>query len=272
MRCQPDFCAFSFLGTKGMALTRRMSGGHDEHRAMGRLRFMTNLIQLAGVEPLARGGHRVVYPYPGNPGWCIKIESPTPERKARDCRRGWRRLFGRRSPEDGENRWEYAAYQELERRADPQVWRHIPCCQGWVETDLGRGLAVEWITRRDGTPAESFADRVQTNYDEASRRALAEVEEWLLRHRVRVGDLHPSNLVFGTGQEDGEERLFVIDGMGDRDILWRPYLSLFRPLKIRRKIRRMERRIQSLICKAAALVFLGILDDAAALAGTAFLL
>lgn len=229
-----------------------------------------DLIQLVGVTPLACGGHRVVYPHPGEPGWCIKIESPTPERKARDERGFWRRLLSNRPGEDGENRREYAAYRELERTANPEVWRHIPRCRGWVDTDAGRGLVVEWITRTDGRPAESFADRVQNNYDEEARRALTSVETWLLKHRVRVGDLHPSNLVFGGGGDGGEDRLYVIDGLGDRDIMWRPWLRLFRPIKIRRKIRRMKRRIQSLLCQVAIVVFLGLPEDAAALTSATF--
>lgn len=230
------------------------------------LHLMSDVIELGKVEPLARGGHRVVYPYPGKPGWCIKIESPTPERKARDCRRFWRRLLSGQSQEDGENRWEYAAYDELQRSGNPELWRHIPRCRGWVETDLGRGLVVEWITREDGSPAESFAQRVRNNFDKDARRALQEVEEWMLKHRVRVGDLHPSNLVFGTDGENGGERLFVIDGMGDRDLIWRPYLRLLRPIKIRRKIRRMERRIQSLLCNASSVALLSFLEDLAAVA------
>lgn len=227
---------------------------------------MSDLIELSDVQPLARGGHRVVYPYPGRPDWCIKVESPTPERRARNRRGLWRRLRLRWSEQDGENRREHAAYLELQRKEQSEIWRHIPRCEGWVSTDQGRGLALEWITGPDGQTAECFADRIQTNFDDSSRQALDEIERWLLEHRVRVGDLHPSNLVFGTGIDGREERLYVIDGLGARDLLWRPCFRFIRPIKIRRKIRRMELRIQSLLCNAASVAVLGLLEDFAAVA------
>lgn len=227
---------------------------------------VNDLIEINGTAPLARGGHRVVYPYPGRPHWCVKIEAPTAEREARNSRGVWRRLRPHWSGEDGENRREYAAYRELQRQNVPEIWRHMPRCEGWVSTDQGRGLALEWITGPDGAPARSFAARIRTKFDAMSRRALDEIERWLLKHRIPVGDLHPSNLVFGTGIDGGDERLYVIDGLGARDLLWRPCFRVFRPLKIQRKIRRMEFRIQSLLCKTASLLWLGLLEDLGALA------
>jgi hypothetical protein len=81
------------------------------------------------------------------------------------------------------------------------------------------------------------------SYDASCQAALAELKGFLLQHLIRIGDLHPSNLLICIPPDATHERLFIIDGLADRHFLWWPCFRFLRRFKVRRKIWRMERRI-----------------------------
>lgn len=200
-------------------------------------------VSLADQPPVGTGGYRRCHLFPGRPEWCIKTMLRPPSRVTGARRNGLLRWL--RGETADENQRDYEAYTELQRISRESLWRHVPRCGGWVETDLGPGLVVEYIRGPRGRPAETLADRRERQWDDAARQAVAELEAFLLRHRLRVGDLHPTNLLFGVREEGEPERLFIVDGLGDRHWLWWRYLRFLRPLKLRRKIWRMRRRMLS---------------------------
>lgn len=194
-------------------------------------------VHLAELAPFARGGRRLCYRHPEHPDRCIKV-------LRRDRKDGDEAL--------DENILEFAAYQELLQRANSQVWNHIPRCYGLVETDHGPGLVTQLLTGADGLPAPTLQRRIQERIDASCRAALEEFKGFLLRTLIRVGDLRPANLLVCRRANADTERIFIIDGLGNRSILWAPLFLPFRRFKIQRKLRRLDHRIQSEVAKAAA--------------------
>jgi hypothetical protein len=199
-------------------------------------------VRLADLTPFARGGHRHCYRHPKHSDRCIKV--------LRHDRFSPSGSGVRRTPD--ENTLEFAAYQELRGRAGAEVWNHIPRCYGLVDTDLGPGLVTDLLTGADGLPAPTLQRRIQRGIDASCRAALEEFSGFLLRTLIRVGDLRPANLLVCARPDADTERIFIIDGLGNQNVLWSPLFLPFRRFKIRRKLRRLDRRIQSEIAKAAA--------------------
>jgi len=189
------------------------------------------LFLLSNSKPFARGGHRLCYLHPENPAWCIKVMMAHSPR------------IGRKD----ENLLEYRAYQELERHGDPAIWEHIPRCHGLVETDLGRGLVTDYLSGPDAAEVPNLKQRIDQGYDASCQKALEEFKAFLLKHLVRVGDMRPANLLVCKLPDSDDERIFIIDGLGDQHFIWWRSFRFLRPLKIRRKIRRLESRIREQI-------------------------
>lgn len=211
---------------------------------------MSGPLRLARLKPIGRGGFRICFPHPDYPGRCVKVlVSNVPgEIPERSEPAGLRALLGR--PAD-ENSLEYQTYQDLERTGNPAVWDHVPRCHGMVETDFGPGLVTDLILSPDGTPAPTVARRVERGYDASCRRALEELKGFLLEHLPPVGDLSPSNLLIGVCDRGERERIYIVDGLAGRHFLWWRCFHPLRPFKVRRKIRRMELRIQGLLAQNA---------------------
>lgn len=212
---------------------------------------MSSPIRLTGLKPIGRGSHRVCYPHPHHPDRCVKVllanlpgealaDQPIVARDA---------LF---RPVADENTLELETYEELERAGNPAVWNHIPRCHGMTATDLGPGLCVDYITGPDGTPAESLTKRIDRSYDSSCRRALEELKSFLLEHLVRIGDLHQSNLLIRAVPGEERERIYIIDGLADRHLLWWRCFYPLRRFKVRRKIQRMEWRIAKQLARHPA--------------------
>ncbi|MDP1708722.1 MAG: YrbL family protein [Gammaproteobacteria bacterium] len=100
---------------------------------------------LAGLEPFARGGSRDCFVHPYHPDRCVKVArvERAPEILHRQSP-WWRRW--RKSVHDFDDSFrDYRTLKTLESDNDPAIWRHLPRCFGWVETDRGRGLVIELI-------------------------------------------------------------------------------------------------------------------------------
>jgi hypothetical protein len=204
---------------------------------------MNRPIRLAGLKPIGRGSHRVCYPHPDHPDRCVKVliaNVPAAEAESQS-------IVARPpsfSAAESENTLELETYHELESAGNPTVWNHVPRCHGMVETDLGPGLVTDYVTGADGTAAESLARRIDRSYDASCRAALEELKVFLLEHLVRIGDLHQSNLLICIPRGGQRERIYIIDGLADRHFLWWRCFYPLRRLKVKRKIQRMEFRIQ----------------------------
>ena len=201
------------------------------------------LLLLTGLTPVGLGSHRVCYRHPDHPDRCVKVLIVNVPGKAMTDQRIAAGPASFRPVVD-ENTLELETYGELERTGNPAIWNHIPRCHGMVETDCGPGLCIDYVTGPDGMPAESLTQRIERNYDASCRKALEELKNFLLKHLVRIGDLHQSNLLIRGVPGEGRERIYIIDGLADRHFLWWRCFYPVRRFKVRRKIQRMEFRIR----------------------------
>jgi len=184
-------------------------------------------VVLSDANPVAVGGHRLCYLHPDHDGRCIKVMKKTSVRTG---------------PDD-ENELEHKAYLALEKTADDIVWQHIPRCYGMVETDLGRGIVIDYLCEPDGSPALTVKARIAKGIDRSFQDALDEFKKFLTLGKVRLGDMHIENLLVCNIANTGRERFYIADGLSNRHLIWHPIFRFLHPHKIRRKIKRLEYRI-----------------------------
>jgi hypothetical protein len=196
-------------------------------------------LSLAGAEPFAVGGRRVLYVHPDDPERCVKVLLPgrQPDRLRREAR-GLRRLH--RSAHYDENLQDLLAYRQLWNRHGEALHAYLPTVFGTVETDIGPGLVVQLI--RDGDGRISLSGKGYTiahGLSQALLEAVDVLEAFLVAHRVRFRDPFPHNLAVRQA-DDGRLQLFIVDGLARRD--WLP--ASLRPgvvARIRRQVARLRR-------------------------------
>ena len=167
------------------------------------------MLELGDASPIGRGGGRLCYAHPDDPGLCVKL--PFNERGRKESRR------------------EYGYLRRVARRyGDGAVHAHVAPLYGAVPTDRGEG----WLAGRvrdapggdasallaDALTPESFAAE-----PESWRAAYRELERWSRGGAVVVRDWSPTNLCVRR-LADGRRRLVVIDGIGPKEALplWLP--------------------------------------------------
>lgn len=208
---------------------------------------MADLIRLSTATPFARGGNRLVYVHPERPEVCIKLPRTDVDLAAKRRRKG---LKGRLKPAVtfDDNRAEARTLAELHRRIGAGLAAFVPRFLGWVETDLGRGVAVDLIRDDDGAIATPLKQYVwERGFDEGLETALAEFTAYWVRERVPSRELLLHNVV-ARRADAGVVHLVVIDGLGNADLL--PLSRWSRVLarrKSARKAARLRKRIEDLV-------------------------
>ena len=200
-------------------------------------------LELKDSEPIAKGGLRLVYPYPGDPSRLVKVMRPDKAASRygeeggswfrRNRRHGQYILFVREIRE-------YIAAYASHGVSLPFVQR----IRGLIETDLGLGLVLDAARDREGRLAPTLAKVIQTGaYDQSAREALETFVKEMLECDVVLADLHERNLVYAVDQE-GAMRFVMIDGFGSSTIF--PLKSWFPSINRRSKekrVRRLRKRI-----------------------------
>lgn len=208
---------------------------------------MADLIRLSTVAPFARGGNRMVYVHPERPEVCIKLPRTDVDLAVKRRRKG---LKGRLKPAAtfDDNRAEALTLTELHGRVGGSLAAFVPRFLGWVETDLGRGVAVDLIRDDDGAIATPLKQYVwERGFDAGLETALAEFTAYWIRERVPSRELLLHNVV-ARRRGDGSVGLVVIDGLGNADLL--PLSRWSRVLarrKSSRKAARLRTRIEDLV-------------------------
>lgn len=212
------------------------------------------MIEFASLDSaFSSGGNRLCFVDPNNPLCCIKIARPerAPERK-----RAEKSFPGNLRPLSyfDENISDLAVYQRVEKSIGHDAYQLMPKCYGYVETNLGRGLAFELIKDTDGQISMTLKQYVWLyGLNDALKPALNTfLHLWqslgmpsrnLLLHNIVV---QQDNIT----QDPSIIRLVVIDGLGWPDIV--PFAYYFPPLaryKAGRKASRLHNAIESLIKK-----------------------
>lgn len=199
----------------------------------------------------ARGGNRLCFVDPRDPGRCIKIlradRSPSTKRRAAPL---IKRLKPLSSFDD--NRQEARVFERIEAHIGQEAFELIPRLYGFVTTNLGEGLCCDLIRDDDGRIALSLKQYLwQRGRDRPVNTALARFgERWqALGMPSRRLLLH--NIVVQCHKGEAR-RLYVIDGLGWPDML--PLADRVTALarhKAGQRLRDLDMAIEGLLARQA---------------------
>ncbi len=198
--------------------------------------YAVQLLQLSDQEPLAKGGHRNVYAYPGQPELLIKVTRPRTRRNRSFSKRLVRRILPDTAYRNALKEIECEMKAALKSGEDIA---QLPLARsfGVVQTDVGPGVVVERIQSEDG----SLADHLLSMCEQQALTddALADLNrfvEKLFEYQIVGRDIHEQNIVYGTR---GQVRMFfLIDGYGERNLV--PLRTLSRRLNDRSLNKQMQ--------------------------------
>ena len=199
-------------------------------------------LDLSEKQPFAIGDNRLCFRHPDDSGLCIKIN-----RAGRAGRlRGQAPLYERlRREKHFDDNWQefYAFQQPAIRTGGPELWRHLPRCYGWVETNLGPALISDFFADPSGDAAPTLEQYLKHHgrtpeIDEA----LDEFCAFLRGSLVLTKNLLPHNLV--VADLDRELRLILIDGIGLATLLpLAKHSTLLSRRHVDKRIRWFEHRL-----------------------------
>lgn len=114
---------------------------------------------------------------------------------------------------------------------------HLPAMTGLQVTDQGFGIVVQAVRGVDGGLAPTLRrvfKNAQLNSEVASQLGI--FFERLQRSSVVIGDLNPTNIVYGC-VADEPAQFYLVDGMGDSTFV--PVRSFFPAWNANRKIKKI---------------------------------
>ena len=204
------------------------------------------MLTLAHQPPLAIGNLRAIHQHPLQPALLVKTLRPQAVARRYDAPGRWLKRLPRARQYTGFVR-ELKEYMALQARA-PGGIAPVARMVGIVETDLGIGLVSEKIVDATGAMAPSLHTIYRQNggASEWTDAALDKLLEELLRFNVIVGDLHASNIVYGSDSRRGTPRFILVDGFGEKNLV--PLKSIWRWLN-QRNTRRVYRRLRTILMR-----------------------
>jgi hypothetical protein len=172
---------------------------------------------------IASGSQRDCYRHPDDPALCVKITARS------------------HHPRRHQNPRELAYYRLLQRNGND--WLHLARCHGSVETSHGPGVVFDLLRDASGKVLPNLEERLTGASLDAGmlRSEFRALRDWLLVHRVIVGDLRLANLVFDPDRPSGH-RLVLVDGVNNRNLI---RLESHVAWLARRKIQRIWKRFVS---------------------------
>jgi hypothetical protein len=204
-----------------------------------------DIIRLSHLSPFARGQMRICFVHPHDAAKCIKVASEDGKKRIKRAR--WRTLlFPWSLPILGQR--EFAECRCLFESGDEKIRRHIPRHFGFADTDLGRGAIFELIRNADGSIAPTLREKIKRG--DAPSAALDEFRVFLREGRLwNWNDPGPGNVLCAR-LVGGGERLFVIDGLEQREFI--PLAGLFPRLLGRRRAMRKARLFEARCARVIA--------------------
>lgn len=169
---------------------------------------------LAASQPFAAGDHRLCYRHPHDENLCIKVNRQGKAQMLKASAPFYKRFRSVDSFDD--NQIEYRAFQQSAiLRNTPEIWRHIPRCYGWVETDIGCGLVTDYYPSDNlNVPATTLEEYLKEfSVTPQLLSALKEFSAYLRRYLLLTKNLMPHNLLV-LQESGGVLRLILIDGFG----------------------------------------------------------
>ena len=206
------------------------------------------MIQLSLEKPFAQGGNRLCFIHPQQPEVCIKVRRP--DFTLADCRRkkgfpkNLRPLYF-----FDDNREEFKTISKLNSSKGEIASRHVYRCYGFVETDLGKGLATELIRDPDGRISLSLKQYIwKSGFNRSCQAAVDALKKFWMTHLIPSRDLLTHNIVAQQDESGGVERLVVIDGLGSPHVIpfgWLP--PVLQQRQVRERIKRFDLKIEEFV-------------------------
>ena len=215
-------------------------------------------IQLSNQEPFAKGGNRLCFIHPDDPGLVIKVRRPDrPLEKKRKAKKFPKNLRPLSSLDD--NLEEFKVMRSLDKRIGESVYQVVSRCHGFVETDLGKGLVSELV--RDGNQKISHTLKQyiwDNDFTEECQQAVTEFAKTWTSLCGPSRDLLLHNIVVQRELDGSITRLLVIDGLGSPNLVPDSFYS--RPARKNRaekKIQKLHEKIEQLLAQRGAEEFPG---------------
>ncbi len=170
---------------------------------------MEQQLNLSTIKPFAEGGNRLCFVHPENTNRCIKILKPDSIKNLREKRSFLKNLRPDSYFDDNLN--EYKAYQQTAIiEGDDRIYDHIPRCYGWQDTDLGKGLVLDYYEQKDGMPSHTLLEELQKNgLSSGLEQRLEQLAEYLKETQILTKNIIPHNVVCAS-----DNKLKIIDGIG----------------------------------------------------------
>jgi hypothetical protein len=199
------------------------------------------VIYLSKATPISAGDFRVCYRHPADATKCIKVAKP----RAQDFHVGRvERLLGRSAVDPNER--EFREYERLKRKGVP-LHTYFPRVDGFVETDLGRGLVVDFVCGTDLQPPVSIKDYAKGNVrpvgltDEVVMTGLRDFGEFCSRYGILGACTETHNIGFVRTSDGFRCVSYDLKIRFNKELI--PVSSLFAFARRRKIARRFARTI-----------------------------
>lgn len=167
-------------------------------------------IILSGVTPIKSGGEKLVFWHPEQPGQLIKLIN---SRYIQYMNKQWPLMmrFQRMA-----HYWSYL--RELTEHIAARAQgvgqlHHLQNITGLVDTDLGLGLVMQAVLKRNGELADTLSDVIRKGqFGSVEAEAFEALCQWLDDTPLIIRDLAAHNVVWN----EVNQHLVIIDGVGGR--------------------------------------------------------
>ena len=168
------------------------------------------MLNLSLDQAVAQGGEKIVFHHPDSEGLLVKVINP---RYINYMDTNWpisTRL--RRLP----HYWFYVnelIEHVFSREAEITHSDYIQDIVGLTDTNLGLGMIVRAVTKKDGQLAVSLKDIIDNKqYGDKHHAAVNALIEWINDNYIIIRDLTAANIVW----DEYNEHFVLIDGIGAR--------------------------------------------------------
>lgn len=190
------------------------------------------MIDLSAATPFATGDNRACYAHPADPTLCIKVDLPGRSPRERYQTEG--RWYRPRSYYD-ESLRDAASLQRLPRLYKDAAPLPFPRFRSWLQTSLGRGLAMDLIRDADGQISKTLAHYIRRNLQPAAlQTALEQLADFFATHGCVLRSMQPHNTLVRKNADNTLD-LVIIDNLQINRLA-----SLSKPTARRRTTRVMD--------------------------------
>jgi len=211
------------------------------------------MLQLDDSQIIGSGVDRIVYGHPENADLCIKIprcnfnndfEIKGTRDKLYYLLRGFRKEYFDYNYTD-------VLYAQMlqKKEKDNLIFKHLPFCEGFVETNHGKGVLWQRIRNFDGTDSITLRDcyftpgLLGTDEKQLLWNALNDFFLWQIDNAVMLREMAFANTLVCRLEKE-KIRLYHVDAIGCVDLFpLADYAEWFARLRIRSKVHRFRKQI-----------------------------